>query len=134
MAARDDVRLLSMFHYVLAGLSVLFAFFPLLYVGMGALFMSSAAWKNEPHPPPAFLGWFFIALGSFFFLMLVGWVVMLILAGRSLARQQRWLYCMIVAGLSCASFPFGTALGVFTLVTLSRPEVKALFVAPPRVG
>lgn len=133
MAARDDVRLLSTFHYVLAGLSALFAFFPLIYVGVGVLFMSSTVWKNEPHPPPPFVGWLLVGLGTFFFLLLAGWVVMLILAGRSLARQQRWTFCMVVAGLSCASFPLGTALGVFTLVTLSRPEAKALFAAP-RVG
>jgi ABC-type polysaccharide/polyol phosphate export permease len=130
MAAHDDVRLLSIFHYVLAGLSALFAFVPLLYIGMGVLFSSGAMWKNEPIPPPAFIGWIFIGLGSFFFLLLVGWVVMLIVAGKSLGRQRRWLYCMIVAGISCASFPFGTALGVFTLITLSKPDVKALFTAP----
>ena len=40
------------------------------------------------------------------------------------------LVCMIVAGLSCMMMPFGTVLGVFTLLVLLKPQVKALFDAP----
>jgi hypothetical protein len=123
---RDDLRLLSIFHYVLAGLTALFSLFPLLYVGMGAFFISGVL-KDEPNPPPAFIGWFIIAIGAFFFLLILAEAVALFFAGRFLAQQRHWLFCMIVAGLSCASFPFGTALGVFTIVVLSKPEVKALF-------
>jgi hypothetical protein len=32
-----------------------------------------------------------------------------------------------VAALCCAFFPFGTVLGVFTILVLVRPSVKALF-------
>jgi hypothetical protein len=32
-----------------------------------------------------------------------------------------------VAALSCAFMPFGTVLGVFTIVVLVRPSVKQLF-------
>jgi hypothetical protein len=38
-----------------------------------------------------------------------------------------------MAAVSCAFFPFGTVLGVLTILTLSRPEARALFPAtvPP---
>ena len=127
---RDDLRLLSIFHYVLAGLTALFAVFPLLYVGLGAAFLSGA-FEGERNPPPAFLGWFMIGLGLFLLLFVLGYAIALVFAGRFLSRQRHWLYCMIVAGLSCASFPFGTALGVFTIITLAKPEVKALFTVQP---
>jgi disulfide bond formation protein DsbB len=48
-------------------------------------------------------------------------------AGRCLAQRRRYLLCMVVAGIACIFMPFGTALGVFTLVVLSRPAVKAAF-------
>ena len=42
---------------------------------------------------------------------------------------------MVVACLSCLQLPFGTALGVFTLIVLLRPGAKLLFgEAQPTVG
>lgn len=34
---------------------------------------------------------------------------------------------MVVAGFNCAHFPIGTSSGVFSLVVLSRPSVKAAY-------
>jgi hypothetical protein len=51
-------------------------------------------------------------------------------AGRSLAARKRYTFCIIVAAISCTFFPLGTALGVFTILVLSRPSVKALFENP----
>lgn len=125
--ARDDLRLLSIFHYVLAGLAGLFALVPLLYVGFGAVILAGVLDEGQAHPPPALLGWFVVAVGLALLVLALAFVAALVFAGWSLGRQRHWLYCMVLAGLSCAWFPFGTALGVFTLVVLSKPEVKALF-------
>jgi hypothetical protein len=63
-----------------------------------------------------------------FIVLLVGTISTLtILAGRSLAQRQRYTLCMVMACISCLSVPLGTALGVFTLVVLSRPSVKQKF-------
>ncbi len=130
---RDDVRLLSIFHYVLAGLSGCCACFPLLYVGLGAVFALGGSPHLGPNPPPAILGFFMMGAGLFALALLAAWIVALVLAGRFIARQRHWTFCVVVAALSCTSFPLGTALGVFTLVTLNKPDVKALFDAR-RVG
>lgn len=126
---RDDLRLLSVFHYVLAGLTCVMALIPLAYVALGVA-MAVGAMNDARHPgPPVVLGWFFVAFGLLLVILAVADVIGLIVAGRSLARQRRWLFCMIMAGISCAMFPLGTALGVFTIIVLSKPEVKALFSA-----
>ncbi len=130
---RDDVRLLSILHYVLAGLSGCCAFFPLIYVALGALFAFSDVFRDEAHPPPPVVGFLFMGFGAVAMALLVAWVVLLVVAGRSLARQRNWTFCVVVAALSCTWFPLGTALGIFTMVTITKPEVKALFQAP-RVG
>jgi hypothetical protein len=61
--------------------------------------------------------------------VLFGWTLaaLLVAAGRSIARRKRHLFCLIVAGMACLMMPFGTVLGVFTLITLNRPSVKAKF-------
>jgi hypothetical protein len=51
----------------------------------------------------------------------------LAIAGRCLARARHWTFCVVMAAISCAFFPFGTVLGVFTIVALAKPEAKELF-------
>jgi hypothetical protein len=44
-----------------------------------------------------------------------------------LTRRRRYTFCLVIAGLLCLWMPFGTILGVFTLVTLTKPPVRAQF-------
>ena len=133
----DHLRLLSIFHYIVAGLAVLFAFLPLLYAGMGALFIWAAQHPNPKQtgePPPEFLGWIFIGLGCFFFVLGLVMVVCILIAGRALAKRRHYLFAFVIACIECLFMPFGTILGVFTLVVLSRESVKNLFAPSARAG
>jgi hypothetical protein len=130
----EHLRLLSIFHYVVAGLAALFSFFPLLYTGMGLLFVWVAQHPNPKQtgePPPEFLGWIFVALGTFFFLLGITVAVFILVAGRTLAKRRRYRFAFVVACIECLFMPFGTILGVFTLVVLSRESVKKLFYLEP---
>jgi hypothetical protein len=122
---REDLRLLSVFHYVVAGFAGLFSLFPLAYVGMGAFFLTEKF--QGPNPPPAFIGWFMIAFGVLFMAVGLTYTVLMAFAGRFVGAARNWMYCMFMAGISCAFFPFGTVLGVFTIVVLSKPPMRALF-------
>lgn len=124
----DTLKLLSVFHFVLGGLTGLCSCFPLVHVGIGlAMVTGSFPATNQGPPPPAAAGWVFVAMGSAF--IVVGWglAACLILAGVRLRQRRWWTYCVVVAAVSCASFPFGTLLGIFTLLTLAKPEVRASF-------
>lgn len=126
----EQLRLLSIFHYIVAGLIALFACLPILHIGMGALMLINPQFGNQSshgQPPPAFVGYLFIGLGAFFFLM--GWAVAICthLSGRYLARQKRRLFSFVIAALLCTFVPFGTVLGVFTLIVLSRESVQRLY-------
>lgn len=126
------LRLLATFHYVLAGLAAVFALLPALYIAMGVAVLSGAipVPRGGTAPPPA-LAWFFVGLGAALMLVVLVYVVLLVVAGRFLGRTRRWTFCVVVAALSCAFFPFGTVLGVFTIVFLVKPEVRAAFEATP---
>ena len=130
----DRLRLLAIFHYIVAGLAALFSFFPLLYAAMGAFFIWAAQHPNPKQtgePPPEFLGWIFIACGSFFFLLGLAMAICILIAGRSLAMRKRYLFAFVIACVECIFMPFGTVLGVFTIIALSRESVKALFSIKP---
>jgi hypothetical protein len=51
----------------------------------------------------------------------------ILLAGRALAKRNRYTLAFIVAYIECLFVPFATVLGVFTLIVLSGESIKALF-------
>jgi hypothetical protein len=126
---REQLQLLAIFHYVVAGLAALFSFFPLLYsiIGGFLLYAADHPGSSNQEPPPAVLGWVFIVLGTLFFLAGVIMAICIFIAGRSLARCKRYSFAFVMACIECLFIPFGTILGVFTIVVLSRESVRGLF-------
>ncbi len=53
--------------------------------------------------------------------------------GRLLAARQNLRFCRRTAWVSLLALPFGTAVGIYTLRYLQRPEVQAAFDAAPPV-
>jgi hypothetical protein len=126
----EHLRILSICYLVYAGVNVFFSLFGLLYAFMG-LFVTELISRVPPQPnqppPPEFVGLFFGVFGfGMFALMMVLAVLKFIVAKRLKQRRSRTL-CMVVAALSCFGIPFGTVLGVFTFVVLSRPSVAKMF-------
>jgi hypothetical protein len=126
----EHLRLLAIFHYIVAGLAALFSFFPLLYTAMGAIFLFAAR-HGTPKPgeelPPEILGWLFVAFGALFFLAGIAMAICILFAGGSLSRRRCYWFAFVVACIECIFIPFGTILGIFTIIVLSRESVKALF-------
>jgi len=120
-----QLRLLGIFHYVVAGLTALFSLIPVFHLGIGIAIVTGALPSHDPQG--RLMGWFFIAFASAFILFGLALAIAIAVAGRRLQRRRHYLYCMVVAALACMMMPFGTVLGVFTLVVLVRPRVKALF-------
>jgi hypothetical protein len=125
------LRLLSIFHYIVAGLTALFASFFLFHLGIGIAVVTGSlpTQPGQQEMDPAF-GWFFIFIGAL--AIVVGWTtaILIAIAGRKLAARRGFTYCLVIAGIECLFMPFGTVLGVFTIVVLMRPSVKALFDPP----
>lgn len=130
----EHLKLLSIFHYVAAGLGALFSCLPLIHVGFGLLLLlkPEALADSKSGPPPAAVGVLFFALGAF--LVLLGWGMAFctFLSGRFLARKKHRMFSIVIGALQCLAFPLGTALGVFTLVVLSRSSVQELYARSPQ--
>lgn len=134
----DDVqhlRYLTIGHYICAAITALFACFPLIHLTVGLIFLINppSAQGGEAFPAQVF-GLMFALIGGA--LVLCGWAfaACLFAAGRSIAARKRHTFCIVMAALSCASFPFGTALGVFTILVLTRTSVKAMFQQQAALG
>lgn len=125
----QHLKLIGIFHYVVGGLAALFACFPLLYVALGLamVFAPQSMSGKSGDRPPAIVGWVFSCMGVGMFLFGLAAAACIMYAGRCISRRRRYWFVFILACIQCCFFPFGTALGVFTILVLSRPSVKTLF-------
>lgn len=124
----DHLRLLSIFHYVLGGVAGLFAFFPIIHLVFGLIFVfSPEKFEGGNGAPPVVLGWLFVIVAAG--IMTMGWIfaACVVAAGRFLAKRKHHTFCLVMGGVECLFMPLGTVLGVFTLIVLMRESVKALF-------
>jgi hypothetical protein len=53
--------------------------------------------------------------------------VLVLVAGSFIARRTHYTFCFVAACVECLFMPFGTVLGVFTILVLNRQSVKGLF-------
>lgn len=53
--------------------------------------------------------------------------VHLALVGVQIRKRRWWTFCYLTGWGECLMFPFGTVLGIFTIIVLARPSVKRLF-------
>jgi hypothetical protein len=123
----EHLRLLSIFHYVVGGLAVLFALLPAMHLFMGIAMVSGRFDEGSNQTEARFFGWFFIVIASAMIAAGFAFAASMILTGRFLAQRVYYTFCFVVAALECVFVPFGTVLGVFTIVVLQRPAVKEMF-------
>ena len=68
-------------------------------------------------------------VGSLLFLLGIAMPICILIAGRCLSRHKHYAFALVIACIECLFIPFGTILGVFTIIVLSRESVKELFAA-----
>lgn len=142
----SHLHLLSVFHFVMGGLYVL----GLGFIGLHFLFMrmimampqstpttpgsTSVGLPTSPPPVtpadmmPIMIG-FYLVIGIVIAALATG----NILAGIWLRKRIQHTLTFVVAAINCAFFPFGTVLGVFTIIVLSRATVKMTYAANTRI-
>jgi len=124
----EHLQLLSAFHYIVGAIVALCSCFALIYVAIGI----SSFTHQHSNGPPLFVGGIFLAIGGV--LLIIGWTysACLFATGRFLTQRRAYTFCFVIAIFSCLFTPFGTILGIFTILVLVKPSVKALFSAPLR--
>jgi hypothetical protein len=113
MKTIKKLNMLGMLYYVFAGLGILASLTPVILIKT-----STTEFKTNV----IFL--LFLGLGLVAIYLIMGCIA---LVGYALRRRRWWNFCYVMSALLCPSFPFGTALGIASLITLSKPEVKNLF-------
>lgn len=120
---------LAIAHYVVGGFMVLFSCMPLIHVGLGLSFIlgSEELFAQSGEVPPAFVGWLFFLVGLLFFIFAQAISISVIVSGHFLKKRKNYLFSFILACVACLFVPFGTILGIFTIIVLSRDSVKRIY-------
>jgi hypothetical protein len=129
-SAKDesDLNLLSMLHYVWSGLIGCGTLGMVAYfVVLGGLFGMSASSSGAGAGGSAAAVGMMVVIAVIVGLMMTALFVLHLLAASGLKKRNRRTLTYVASALMCTSFPLGTALGVFTIIILGRPGVKALY-------
>ena len=121
----EHLKLLSIFHYVAAGMAAMVACIPFIHFFMGLALATGAFSNSDPEARP--VGFVIMLFALAFIFLGWGFAALVALAGRSLAKRKRYTFCLVMAGIECIFMPVGTVLGVFTIIVLVRDSVKEMF-------
>jgi hypothetical protein len=124
-----NLKLLSIFHYVVGGLSALFScmFLIHLFIGLFMLLSPESMTGGSGEPPPEFVGYLFSFIGGAFFLIGIAFSCCIVYSGFLLQKQRKYLFSFLIACIECIFMPFGTVLGIFTIIVLSKDSVKRIY-------
>jgi hypothetical protein len=129
----DWLRLLALGHYIIAGLQTLAGFLPSFHLAMGLWLLTSDVAKAKNGTPALLFGGFFTLIAVTWMLLAWSLAACVLIAGRNLADRKRRTFCLVVAGIEAMlCIPFGTVLGMFTIIVLLRPAVRDVFEATDR--
>jgi hypothetical protein len=124
------VRLLGILWLVFGGISLIFGFAGIAFAK--AFFAGGfGPWANGPwmHGGPMPPGWFFPMALHFAWIFITLRAVLCAVVGWGLLERTEWgrILAIIVAILNLIKFPFGTALGIATLVILLGYHNTAMY-------
>ena len=121
----QHLRLLSISHYVVAGLAGLFSLLPVFHLVIGLGLVSGSLETNDEWG--SVLGLFLAVIAVVMIAVGLCFAACLALAGRFLAARRNRTYCLVMACLACMFVPLGTVLGVLTIIVLMRDSVRDQF-------
>jgi hypothetical protein len=130
-ADNQHLKLIGIFHYVMCGMALAgIAFLFMHYMIMSTAFSDPHMWEKA-NPPPPFDPTKFFHVFIWFYLFMGAWglasLVLNLASGICIHTRRARLFSLIVAGINCINFPFGTALGIFTFIVLLRPNMPMLY-------
>ena len=121
------LELLSIFHYIVGGVMALFACIPLIHFSIGLVLISGAIGNNNGSTPPQWFGIIFAIMGGAFFIIGEAIAALVIYSGSQLKKRTKYMFSFVLACIMCMFMPFGTVLGIFTIIVLSRESVKKMY-------
>lgn len=124
--SENNLNIIEILHYVKAGLIVFAIAFFALYAFFG-MSIGGAISHDAGSEMPFDFSTIFVIVGSVGIVMCLILGILDLLSARYIKQRKNYTFVLVVAGIHCVSGLLGLGLGIFTIVELTKPEVKALF-------
>jgi len=123
------VKVIAWLHIILGGLGILMAISLLLFFGGIAGIVSATEQAPDAQIAVPILG----GIGGLLFVVLTVLSLPSVIVGVGLVRFAPWarIVGIVISALDLVNVPLGTALGIYGLWALTKPETEALFSGPP---
>ena len=122
----EHLRLLRIGYLVEGWFHAVWALFPLFHITLGIL-MLTGVFPGGHDAGNRFMGMFFVILGGAISSIFATIGILSLLTARRLRERRSRTFCLVVGALSLLGIPYGTAIGIFTILVLQRPSVAAQF-------
>lgn len=121
----EHLNLLSIFYFVFGGLSILGAFIMIIYTAFFGFILNKV--PNYGNDDVEIVFNIFTSVFGILAVLLLAIGILQIVSGFKLRKRTHRMLSMVMGVIALPSFPLGTALGVFTIIVLSRPGVKEIY-------
>ena len=124
----SDLNTLGILHYCWTGLLGcsgvgMVAYFILIAGVVASQPTHGAHAAHDQEVVAGMMGVFGVIMG----IVMIPLFVLHLLAAAGLRNRTRYVLILVMSGMACLSVPLGTGLGIWTIMVLQRPSVKALF-------
>jgi len=124
----QHLNVLSICTFVYAGLVALVGLFFSIYLVLGVFIAGAAATSGGAGAAEAeVMGGVFAVIGLLLMAFAFAKAALLVMSGLGMRRRKRATLSFVTACLCCLNIPLGLTLGIFTILVLNRPSVKALY-------
>jgi hypothetical protein len=125
----ERLRLLSLFHFIKGGITSAFSLLGLLYFLFLGFIMKMGNRFNIPSDPynqgfPLELISYIFIIGGMIVALVLLFGILQMVSGYYLKRKEHRLFSFTIGIIEILEFPYGTILGIMTLIVLSRDSVK----------
>src|SRR5690348_5097689 len=92
----QHLKLLSIFHYVVAGITAFVGCFPIIHLTIGIAILSGRL-APQPHDAAgaAAMGWLFTVIAGGVIAMMWSLAIVIFFAGRFLQQRRRRMFCLV---------------------------------------
>ena len=123
----EHLKLLSIFHYISGGITVAFSLFFIMYFFFISFLIRMVTTMDDydtyNEVPPQVFKIIFLVFGLIgFFALLYG--ILQIVSGYFMKKRSNRIFSFVIGIISMLSIPWGTILGIMTVIVLSRESVK----------
>ncbi|TRO66850.1 hypothetical protein [Christiangramia sabulilitoris] len=116
--------------YIIKGIIILlFSILPLIFLIFGAVLFQENQYSSDDS---AFGGIMIMIIGCTLFLFLFVLGILTMLTAKYLGEKKNYDFIFVMAIINCLTGILGIIMGIFTILELTKPDVKRLFVKQTR--